>query len=85
MAEKILHNAAQSLAELAAAVRLQLWKPDEPVELAYIGGVFRNRPLLERFRLLVETAPGDRCGPPLRDPAEGALREACRAAGKMVG
>ncbi len=81
VALKILRNAAQELAMLAAAVRSQLWQPGESVEVAYIGGVFRNRPLLEQFSALVEIEPGSRCGPPKRDPAHGALLEAYRAAG----
>jgi len=79
VALKILNQAAQELATLAAAVRGQLWKPGDPVEVAYIGGVFRCAILLERFRLLVEMEEGSRCGPPLRSPVEGALLEARRA------
>jgi N-acetylglucosamine kinase-like BadF-type ATPase len=79
VAVEILNRAAQELALLAAAVRAQLWKPGEAVEVAYIGGVFQSRTLLERFRRLVELEDGDRCGPPLRSPAEGALLEAYRA------
>jgi N-acetylglucosamine kinase len=79
VANQILSRAAQELATLASAVRGQLWKRGEAVELAYIGGVFRSRILLERFRLLVELEEGDRCSPPLRTPAEGALLEARRA------
>ena len=69
---------------LAGAVRGQLWQPSEPVELAYIGGVFESRLLLERFRMLVELDQVTRCGPPRRGPAEGALLEAYRAAGVSV-
>ena len=36
---------------LAGAVRGQLWKPGDPVELAYIGGVFESRLLLARAQL----------------------------------
>lgn len=75
----ILLRAAQELASMAAAVRGQLWKTGEPVEVAYIGGVFGSSILLERFRLLVQLEEGDRCAPPLRSPAEGALWEALRA------
>jgi N-acetylglucosamine kinase-like BadF-type ATPase len=78
---EILNRSAQELALVAGAVRAQLWKPDEAVEVAYIGGVFRSKPLLERFRLLVEMDPGNRFGAPLRSPAEGALMEAYRAVG----
>jgi N-acetylglucosamine kinase-like BadF-type ATPase len=79
VAVQIIGNAAQELALLASSVRSQLWQPDDPVELAYIGGVFGSRRLLERFRLLVELGGTTRCGPPLRGPAEGALLEAIRA------
>jgi N-acetylglucosamine kinase-like BadF-type ATPase len=79
VAAQLLSRAAQELASLAGAVRGQLWKPGEAVEVAYIGGVFGSRTVLERFRLLVELEEGGRCGPPLRSPAEGALMEACRA------
>lgn len=77
----ILNRAARELALLAAAVRAQLWKPGDAVEIAYIGGVFRSKLLLARFRLLVEREPGNCCGTPHRAPAEGALLEAYRAAG----
>jgi N-acetylglucosamine kinase-like BadF-type ATPase len=80
----ILAAAAQELAMLAGAVRSQLWKPGEPVALAYIGGVFESRRLLERFRMLVELDAATRCRAPRRGPAEGALLEAYRAAGVSV-
>src|SRR5450432_106557 len=72
VAAGILAAAAQELAVLAGAVRGQLWKPGDPVELAYIGGVFESRLLLERFRMLVELDEATRCLPPRRGPAEGA-------------
>jgi len=81
----ILAAAAQQLAVFAGAVRGQLWKPAEPVELAYIGGVFESLLLLERFCMLVELDGATRCGPPRRGPAEGALLEAYRAAGVRAG
>ena len=81
VAARILGSAAQELAVLAGAVRGQLWRAGEAVELAYIGGVFESRLVLERFRMLVELDEATRCGPPLRGPAEGALLEAYRAAG----
>jgi N-acetylglucosamine kinase-like BadF-type ATPase len=81
VAAEILTRAAQELALLAASVRSQLWKPGDLVEVACIGGVFQSRMLLERFRILVELEEGNRCGPPKRGPAEGALLEAYRAVG----
>jgi N-acetylglucosamine kinase-like BadF-type ATPase len=80
----ILNQAAMQLAMLAASVRSQLWKPGDAVEIAYIGGVFESRVVLERFRLLVEFEAGNRCIAPLRGPAEGALLEAYRQAGCNV-
>jgi len=77
----LLNRAAVELAMLVAAVRSQLWKPGETVEVAYIGGVFHSRAVVDHFRLLVELEPGNRCGPPRHGPAEGALLEAYRAAG----
>jgi N-acetylglucosamine kinase len=81
VAQQILGNAAQELAILAASVRGQLWSAAEPVEVAYIGGVFQSGIVLERFQTLVEMDGVTRCGPPLYGPAEGALREAYRSAG----
>jgi N-acetylglucosamine kinase-like BadF-type ATPase len=79
VAVQILDRAAQDLALLAAAVRGQLWKPGDPVEIAYVGGVFQSRRLLERFRMLVEFEAGNSCHAPAHGPAEGALLEAYRA------
>ncbi len=81
VAGEILNGAGQQLAWLAGAVRAQLWRPGEAVEVAYIGGVFQSGAVRERFRALVELEEGNTCGPPLDGPAEGALREAYRAAG----
>jgi len=81
---EILNAAAQQLALFAASVRAQLWKPGEPAAIAYLGGVFESARLRERFRLLVELESGNRCGPPKRSAAEGALLEAYRAAGLNI-
>ncbi len=77
----ILRGAAQQLAMLAGAVREELWAKGRAVEIAYIGGVFQSRTVLENFRTMVELQEGVRCGAPLRGPAEGALCEAYRSAG----
>jgi len=79
----ILHNAAQQLAVLTSSVRQQLWEPGEPARVAWTGGVFRSRMLLERYRCLVELEEGNRAGPPEYSPAAGALIEAYRAAGSQ--
>ena len=81
VAGEILSGAGQQLAMLAGAVRAQLWRRGEAVEVAYIGGVFRSGRVRERFRMLVELEEGAQCGAPRHGPAEGALREAYRAAG----
>jgi len=78
VALRVLENAAQELALLAASVRGQLWQPGETVEVAYIGGVFTSQRVLERYRMLVELEAGNRCAAPLHGPAEGALLEAIR-------
>jgi N-acetylglucosamine kinase len=79
VATQILHNAAQELAMLAGSVRRQLWMPDQPVTVAYIGGVFQSVQVLERFRVLIELDGSARCQPPLHGPAVGALLEAYRS------
>lgn len=84
VARGILEHAAQSLAMLASAIRRELFGPGEPAEVAYVGGVFRSRLLLERFRMLIELEEGSRCVHPARGPAAGALLEAYRAANLVV-
>lgn len=81
VASAILRDAAHHLASMAASVRLQLFKPGEPARVAYIGGVFRSRLLLQHYRMLVELEDANTCAPPLHGPAAGALLEAYRARG----
>jgi N-acetylglucosamine kinase-like BadF-type ATPase len=81
VAGEILKSAAVHLASFAALVRSQLWKAGEGVQIAYIGGVFENGIVRERFRGLLEADRGTRCGGPRHGPDEGALLEAYRAAG----
>ncbi|HMD70298.1 MAG TPA: BadF/BadG/BcrA/BcrD ATPase family protein [Bryobacteraceae bacterium] len=81
VAQRIVDSAAIQLAMLAGAVRGQLWQPGEPVDVAYVGGVFRSDRLREKFRLLMEMEPGVRCVAPLYGPDRGALLEAYRVAG----
>ncbi len=80
VAIEILRSTAVHLATFATSIRAQLWKPGEPVDAAYTGGVFSSGIVTERFRLLLELEPGTRCAPPQSSAAEGALREALRAA-----
>ena len=81
VARDILHNAAQQLAVLTSSVRRQLWIAGESARVAWTGGVFGSRILLERYRYLVELEDGNHTGPPEYNPAAGALIEAYRAAG----
>lgn len=85
IASGILNQAAAQLAMLGAAVRAQLWAAGEAIDLAYVGGVFGSRALLERFRSLVELESGVRCVAPRYGPVEGALLEAYREGGLSVG
>ena len=81
VARDILANAAQQLATLAASVGRRLFRPGEAMLVCHIGGVFRSRLLVERYRQIVELEEGARCQPPRYSPAAGALLEAYRAAG----
>jgi len=81
VARGLLENSAQQLASFASAVREQLFERGEPAHVAYIGGVYRSKILLDRFKSLVESERGNQCGPPILGPAAGALIDAYRAAG----
>jgi N-acetylglucosamine kinase-like BadF-type ATPase len=81
VALRILETAAGELADVAGAVRAQLFQPGEHARVSYVGGVFRSRALLDRFRRLVEREPGNLVAPPLYGPDAGALIEAYRIAG----
>jgi N-acetylglucosamine kinase-like BadF-type ATPase len=80
-ARQILGSAAHALAILAQSVRRKLFPEHLPATISYVGGVFRSRAILERFRLLVELEDGNHVAAPLYGPAAGALIEAYRAAG----
>ncbi|MEN6606644.1 MAG: BadF/BadG/BcrA/BcrD ATPase family protein, partial [Bryobacteraceae bacterium] len=81
VARGLLENSAQQLASFASAVRKQLFEKGEPARVAYIGGVYRSKILLDRFKMLIESERGNQCGPPVLGPAAGALIDAYRAAG----
>jgi N-acetylglucosamine kinase-like BadF-type ATPase len=84
IAQAILHSAAHELAGYTAAVRGKLFRPAEPVRIAYIGGVFRSARLLSRFRILLEIDEANTCTEPEFGPAAGALLEAYRNSGVTV-
>jgi len=81
VARDILVNAAQQLATLATSVGSRLFRAGGGMLVCHIGGVFRSRVLLERYRQIVELEDGARCEPPRYSPAAGALLEAYRATG----
>jgi N-acetylglucosamine kinase-like BadF-type ATPase len=83
-ARNILTETAQQLAIIAAAVRGQLFTPGEVARVSYVGGVFRSRLVLERFRMLVEMEAGNQVSPPVYGPAAGALLEAYQTSGIHV-
>jgi N-acetylglucosamine kinase-like BadF-type ATPase len=81
IAHKLINDAAQQLALLASAIAHQLFQPQQSIPVAHIGGVFRNRLLLEKFRTVVELHEHMRVMSPVFGPAAGALIEAYRSAG----
>ncbi len=81
---QILETAALRLADYTTAVRRQLFQPDEPARVAWIGGVFKSRLLRERFAAEVERESANSCGDPIYGPAAGALLEAYHLAGRAV-
>lgn len=81
VAREILARAGHTLAQLAAAVRPQLFHPAEPAIISYLGGVFHSPVVRERFLDLSAADPGNHVEPPRYGPAAGALLEAYRAAG----
>lgn len=81
---EILDEASRHLARFAGAVRHQLFSAGEAARVGYIGGVFRSGRVLERFRTLVESEPGNTVDAPMYGPAAGALIEAYRLAGVVT-
>jgi N-acetylglucosamine kinase-like BadF-type ATPase len=81
VARHILKHAAQELALLVGRVRGSAFKPRDEVLVSYIGGAFKSRILLDRFRKLVRAQGQNRVMPPALGPAAGALLAAYRAGG----
>ena len=81
VALKILKDAAKALASLTAAVRAQLFKEGEMVDVRTVGGVFKSAPVLAKFEVLAEF-DGCLVSAPRHGPAAGALLEAYRLAGE---
>jgi len=81
VARGILRHAASELALLVGRVRSSAFKPRDEVLVSYIGGAFKSRILLDRFRKLVRAQGPNRVMPPVLGPAAGALLAAYRAGG----
>jgi N-acetylglucosamine kinase-like BadF-type ATPase len=79
VAIEILKRAAEHLATITNAVRTRLFGPEETVDVAPVGGVFRCGIVLDEFGRRIESAYPVRVVRPLHDPAMGALLEAIAA------
>ncbi len=82
VARRILQNAALELSHLVERVRRRIFRSGEEVLVSYIGGAFKSRIMLERFRRLVRRQGLNRVVAPALGPAAGALLAAYRAAGR---
>jgi N-acetylglucosamine kinase-like BadF-type ATPase len=78
VAVAILQSAAEDLLTITQVVRRRLFAPSAPVNVAYIGGVFHSRTVLENFRRGLESDPNTKLVEPRYGPAMGALLEARR-------
>ncbi|MBM3726482.1 MAG: ATPase [Acidobacteria bacterium] len=82
VAAGILRTAAQSLAMYTTAVQRQLFGADDPVRVAYIGGMFKSGLLRQRFIDILSLDDSVTVAPPRFSPVAGALIEAFRIAGR---
>jgi N-acetylglucosamine kinase-like BadF-type ATPase len=80
----IFETAAAGLARFVEGVHRHLFRADERVPLAYIGGAFQSAPLLASFSSRVRDSIASRIGPPRLGPAAGALLEALRMDGNRA-
>jgi N-acetylglucosamine kinase-like BadF-type ATPase len=81
VAHNILMSSAHTLGSLVTAVRRNLFIDHMPALVSYAGGIFKCRPILDRFRLLVAMEEGNHVEDPQFGPAAGALLEAYRLDG----
>ncbi len=84
VAADILTEAAQQLAGITLAARMQVFTPQESAPVAYIGGGFKSERLLVEFRKRLERGGNNTVSAPQYGPAAGALLEAYRQAGLSV-
>lgn len=83
VARQIVIRAAEKLAWTVDGVRRSLFSPGENVLVAYIGGVFRSRLLLNEFGQRLGSRIKCRVQPPRFHPAAGAVLEALRLDGNQ--
>jgi N-acetylglucosamine kinase-like BadF-type ATPase len=77
-AERLLFDAAAQLVNYVEGVHNSLFEPGQAVPIAYIGGVFKSRRLLQEFIRSVRYRLAAPPRPPRYGPAAGALIEALR-------
>lgn len=77
-AERLLFDAAAQLVNYVEGVHNSLFEPGQTVPIAYIGGVFKSRRLLQEFIRSVRYRLASPPRPPRYGPAAGALIEALR-------
>ncbi len=82
-AQRILFDAAGQLVTYVEGVHRVIFHPMQAVPIAYIGGVFKSRLLLEEFVKTVRYRLACRVLPPKMGPAAGALLDALRADGNL--
>lgn len=80
-AQRILFDAASQLVTYVEGVHQVIFQPMQAVPIAYIGGVFKNRLLLEEFVKAIRYRLACHVVPPKMSPAAGALLEALRVDG----
>jgi N-acetylglucosamine kinase-like BadF-type ATPase len=81
VAVEIFNTAAAELTRFVEGVHRHLFRTDERVPLAYIGGAFQSAPLLTSLTRRVRQSIASSIGPPRLGPAAGALFEALRMDG----
>jgi N-acetylglucosamine kinase-like BadF-type ATPase len=84
VASDLLAEAAQQLAGITLAARMQVFTPQETAPVAYIGGGFKSERLLEEFTKRLERGGNNTVSAPQYGPAAGALLEAYRHTGLTV-
>lgn len=84
VALEIFNTAAAELARFVEGVHRHLFRVDERVPLACIGGAFQSAPLVASFTSRFRDSIALTMGPPRLGPAAGALLEALRMDGKRA-